>query len=178
MRALIAALIGRTIVSPNGRTYAVQLSGEQRPDGQWEAWLEFIPADESLKCRRTKAETTQPTGEDLVRWSATLTEGDIQGAFARAVSPDDQRLRVNDATETAVIASVDPVEALRAGAVRCPTCGSNSRVHAVRALADGQPFLHCRCDLCGNVWKLAGWPERRNRPPERRRIVRRDRRHR
>jgi DNA-directed RNA polymerase subunit M/transcription elongation factor TFIIS len=176
LREIIAAL-GRTIVSPNGHTYEVQLSGEQRSDGQWEAWLEFIPVDESLAFLLTNTETTHPTREDVVRWSATLTDGDIHGALARAVSPNDQGLRVSDPTGTASVVSVDPLEALRAGAVRCPTCGSNSGVHATRVLfADGQPFLNCRCDRCARVWKVAGWPERRNMPPERRRIVRRDRR--
>jgi hypothetical protein len=143
LREIIAAL-RPTIVSPNGHTYAVQLSGEPPPDGHWEAWLEFIPADENLEFLRTTTATTQPTRQDVVRWSATLTDGNIRGALARAVSPNDQRLRVSNPSGTASIVSLDPVEALRAGGVRCPTCGSHTGVHATRAIADGQPFLNCR----------------------------------
>ena len=178
MREIIGAL-GRTIVSPNGHTYDVQLAGEQQPDGQWEVWLEFIPADESLEHLLSRIGTTQPTRQDVVRWSATLTDGDIEGALARAVSPDDSRLRESHPTGTGGVVFADAFDVRRGGGLRCPTCDSVTPVHATRVVfADGQPFLNCRCDRCGRSWKLAGWPERRRMPAERRRIVRRDRRRR
>jgi len=56
-------------------------------------WLEFIPVDDSLAFLLTKTETTQPTREDVVRWSITLTEEGIRGALTRAVSPNELSLR-------------------------------------------------------------------------------------
>jgi hypothetical protein len=60
--------------------------------------------------------------------------------------------------------------------VRCPTCGSAAAIHATRVISADGPFLNCRCDRCERDWKVAGWPERRSKLPERRRIGRRDRR--
>ena len=71
MREIIVDL-ERTVPSPDGDEYYGQVAGDQRPDGMWEAWLEFIPVDDSLEPLRTNVETTQPTREDVVRWSETV----------------------------------------------------------------------------------------------------------
>jgi hypothetical protein len=84
----ILADLDTTIVSPEGDEYYVQVGG-QLGSGVWEAWLEFVPLDDGLEVLRTKTETTQPTREDVVRWSETLTQVHLQGAFARAVDISD-----------------------------------------------------------------------------------------
>jgi hypothetical protein len=112
----INADLMRTVVSPNGDEYHVRVAGERLSDGIWVAWLEFIPLDESLDVLLTKTETTQPTQTDIVRWSETLTNVYIQGAFARAVNAGNgQSVRVGDPEVAAGEASLDPFEVLRRG---------------------------------------------------------------
>ena len=55
-------------------------------DGRWQAWLEYVPGDESDPLL-TPIETTQQTRADVLRWAETLTETYVEGAFSRAVSP-------------------------------------------------------------------------------------------
>jgi hypothetical protein len=105
-----------TVLSPDGDEYYVQVAGEPRPDGMWEAWLEFIPADDRVELFRSPAETTQPTRDDVVRWSQTLTDVYIQGAFTRAVETrEGERLPVSYPTATAGVAPIDPFEVLQLG---------------------------------------------------------------
>lgn len=108
--------LGTTIVSPDGDEYYVQVGG-QLAAGVWEAWLEFVPLADELEVLLTKTETTQPTREDVVRWSETLTQVYLEGAFARALHVSDGRNVVRN-YET-VIADVavpfDPFEMLPLG---------------------------------------------------------------
>ena len=113
----ILADLDTTIVSLKGDEYYVQVIGEHLATGVWEAWLEFVPLDDALEVLRTTTETTQTTREDVVRWSETLTQVYLQGAFARAVDVSDGGSVVRD-YET-VIADVgvpfDPFEVLPLG---------------------------------------------------------------
>ena len=84
MTELIVDLPYRVIDS-DGVEYFTSVAAEQRADGMWEAWLEYVPLDES-DALLTGTETTQSTREDLVRWADTLTETYVQGAFPRAVA--------------------------------------------------------------------------------------------
>jgi hypothetical protein len=112
----INADLTKTVISPNGHEYRVRMAGEQLPDGIWEAWLEFIPIDDSLDVLLTRTETTQPSQADVVRWSDTLTDVYIQGAFTRAVSASNgRRILVSDPTMAAGEAALDPFEVLRRG---------------------------------------------------------------
>lgn len=112
----INADLMRTVVSPNGDEYHVRMAGEQLPDGIWVGWLEFIPLDDSLEVLLTKTETTQSTQAAVVRWSETLTDVYIQGAFTRAVNAaNGQGIRVGDPEVAAGEASLDPFEVLRRG---------------------------------------------------------------
>jgi len=105
----------RTVQSPDGDEYYGQVAGDQRPDGMWEAWLEFIPVDDSLEPLRTNVETTQPTREDAIRWSETLTDVYIHGAFARAVRAAEGGVPVTYPTVTAGAAPLDPFDVLQLG---------------------------------------------------------------
>ena len=84
MSEVIADLPYR-IVNARGDEYYVSVAGEPRADGRWEAWLEYVPTDES-DALLTSTETTQATRGDVVRWAETLTETYVQGAFERAVT--------------------------------------------------------------------------------------------
>ena len=105
------------IISPNGNEYYAQVVGEHLATGMWEAWLEFVPLDDTLDVLLTMTETTQPTREDVVRWSTKLTEVYLQGAFARAVQVTDRPSLVRDYVTTVSDAAVpfDPFEVLPLG---------------------------------------------------------------
>ena len=113
----ILADLDTTTVSPEGDEYYVQVVGQHLATSAWEAWLEFVPFDDALEVLRTTTETTQTTREDVVRWSETLTQVYLQGAFARAVDISDGGSVVRN-YET-VIADVavpfDPFEVLLLG---------------------------------------------------------------
>jgi hypothetical protein len=114
MREIIVDL-ETTLLSAEGDEHYVQIAGHQRPDGMWEAWLEFIPVDDSVAPLRTGVETTQPARGDVVRWSETLTDVYIQGAFTRAVKAADRYVPVSYPTVTANVAPLDPFEVLQLG---------------------------------------------------------------
>jgi hypothetical protein len=84
MSELIADLPYRVLGS-SGLDYYPSVVAEQRPDGQWEAWLEYV-SDDELDALLTDTETTQSSRDDVVRWAAALSETYVQGAFARAVT--------------------------------------------------------------------------------------------
>ena len=85
------------VITDDGRQYLPMVVGE-RVGEQWEAWLEFVPTDDSAPLL-TNTETHQPTREDLVRWATLLDDVYLQGAFRRAVS----------ATASAVRSSVSAI---------------------------------------------------------------------
>ena len=126
MSEVIADLPYR-IVNARGEEYYVSVAGEPRGDGRWEAWLEYVPTDESDPLL-TSTETTQATRADVIRWAETLTETYVQGAFDRAVtagaaSPVPRlvaRRTVAEAAAEAAVAAIrgdvpDPFELYAAG---------------------------------------------------------------
>jgi hypothetical protein len=96
------------VVDASGVEYYPNVAAELRPDGRWDAWLEYVPADDSDPLL-TPTETTQATRADIVRWANTLTETYVEGAFARAAVASDttlRRLTVRRTEAVAVDASV------------------------------------------------------------------------
>jgi hypothetical protein len=90
-----------TVTSPNGDQYYVQVAAEPLDKSVWEAWLEFVPLDDRLDVLLTNTETTQPTRDDVVRWSTTLTPVFLEGAFARAVRATSGRQITRDVPKLA-----------------------------------------------------------------------------
>jgi hypothetical protein len=113
----VIADLETTVTSAQGHEYYVQVAGEQLPTGLWEAWLEFVPLDDTLDVLITKTETTQAAREDLVRWATTLTPVYLQGAFARAVHISDGRslMRRYDTVIGDVLVPFDPFEVFQLG---------------------------------------------------------------
>jgi len=70
----------------DGAMYFAQAAGQQRDDGLWEGWLEFIGLDESARSICSDRETTQPNRADLEYWAQGLSRVYLQGALARAGS--------------------------------------------------------------------------------------------
>ena len=113
----ILADLDTTTVSPEGDEYYVQVVGEHLATGVWDAWLEFVPLDDALEVLRTTTETTQTAREDVVRWSETLTQVYLQGAFARAadISDGGSVVRNYETVIADVAAPFDPFEMLPVG---------------------------------------------------------------
>ena len=71
------------VIASDGRSYFPNVVAEPNAEWRWEAWLEFVPLDDS-ESLLTDTETTQASRDDVVRWASTLTETFIDGAFRRA----------------------------------------------------------------------------------------------
>ena len=121
------AFMPEAIAEPNyvvsddsGRQYFPTVVAEPIAE-TWEAWLEFVPADDSPPLL-TNTETTQSTREDIVRWATLLDDVYIQGAFRRAVSATASAVRSPIsvlsppvAIDTTGAAAEDPFEMYRLG---------------------------------------------------------------
>ena len=100
------------IVDASGSEYYSSVAAEQRADGVWEAWLEYVPTDESEPFV-TPTETTQSSRDDVIRWADALTDTYIEGAFDRAVQATVETSRVvarRTVADAAVDAAVTSIE--------------------------------------------------------------------
>ena len=73
----------QTPVMADGVVYRAEAWCEQRGDGLFEGWLQFIPAD-GVGVLSTGRETTQPTRAALEYWATGLEPVYLEGAFKRA----------------------------------------------------------------------------------------------
>jgi hypothetical protein len=74
------------LTGPGGETYGVRACGRPAPDGGWEGWIEFVPADGS-PVLRSRRETRQSDREALVYWATGLTPVYLEGSLDRTLSP-------------------------------------------------------------------------------------------
>jgi hypothetical protein len=65
--------------------YDARAVGAERPDGLWQAWIEFSPEAEGTEVIATSRETTQPNRADTVYWATGLTGVYLEGALVRAL---------------------------------------------------------------------------------------------
>ena len=115
----IIAHLDYTVVDQRGRSYYVNVAGEHTSEGQWEAWLEFLPLDETPPLL-TDTETVQRTRTAVVHWAETLGEAYLQGAFERAKVEEAvlaERLATGtyEVGELGLTAAIDPFEVFRLG---------------------------------------------------------------
>jgi hypothetical protein len=73
-----------TISGPDDTTYFVRSYGEERDDGTWIGWLEFLPADLTKPVLLTEQETSQPNRTAVEYWATGLEPVYFEGAFERA----------------------------------------------------------------------------------------------
>ena len=64
--------------------YAAEVWAEQRADGLWEGWIDFVPSDGG-PVLRTGAETTQSNTDALTYCATGLEPIYLDGALARAI---------------------------------------------------------------------------------------------
>jgi len=67
----------------DGTLYVVSAHGEERSDGTWAGWLEFVPALGDGTSLTTGQETSQPNRDALVYWASGLEPIYFEGAFTR-----------------------------------------------------------------------------------------------
>ena len=70
--------------SERGIVYIVEAHAAARPDGTWQAWLEFVPDPASGPRLRTGEETSQPSRAAVAYWASGLEPVFLAGALARA----------------------------------------------------------------------------------------------
>jgi hypothetical protein len=88
--AEILVTLPDVLITGNGQTYAAHAVGAETPLGQWEAWIEFIPADGGPPVTSPR-ETTQPNRTAALYWAGGLTAIYLEGALARALNPTNGR---------------------------------------------------------------------------------------
>ena len=72
------------LMSAEGRVYRPRAYGDPRPEGMWDGWLVFFPADGGAAIASDR-ETTQPSSDALTRWAGSLSEVYLAGALERAL---------------------------------------------------------------------------------------------
>ena len=72
------------ITGPDDTTYTVRSYGEERVDGTWIGWIEFVPDDLSKPILLTDQETSQPNRVAIEYWATGLEAVYFEGAFERA----------------------------------------------------------------------------------------------
>ncbi len=72
------------VTTTDGHEYRAVIMGEERRDGTWEGWIEFVPIAGGRPCR-TGQETSQPGRRALEYWAGGLEPLYLEGAFSRAV---------------------------------------------------------------------------------------------
>ena len=76
----IVSHLDYTVTDQSGRSYYVNVAGEHSSEGQWEAWLEFLPVDDTDPLL-TDTETVQPTRSAVAHWAETLGEAYVPGGI-------------------------------------------------------------------------------------------------
>lgn len=72
------------VIAADGAIYTVRSYGEERPDGTWTGWLEFVPIDPTKPTLKTGQETSQPNLTAVEYWATGLEPVYFEGAFERA----------------------------------------------------------------------------------------------
>lgn len=73
--------------APDATVYSPVVLGRDRPDGNWEGWIEFQPVTgQPAVALATDRETTQPNLTALVYWATGLEPIYLEGAFERALA--------------------------------------------------------------------------------------------
>ena len=75
-----------TVTADDGARYRARVYGEQRREGTWSGWIEFVPADgeRAAATLRTGQETSQPDRKAVEYWAGGLEPVYLEGALTRA----------------------------------------------------------------------------------------------
>jgi len=75
-----------TVTADDGVRYRARVYGEQRREGTWSGFIEFVPADgaRGAATLRTGQETSQPDRKAVEYWAGGLEPVYLEGALSRA----------------------------------------------------------------------------------------------
>ena len=116
----IVAQLDILVIATDGRSYFPRVVAEPGVEERWQAWLEFVPLDDS-ESLLTDIQTTQSSRDDVARWASTLTDTFVEGAFPRWAGPITGIIgsatvaAVNHRDITAASPAVDPFALYAAG---------------------------------------------------------------
>lgn len=74
-----------SVTAEDGTIYLARACGGEMPGGQWQGWIEFVPAAGDPV--RSARETTQPNRQDTIYWATGLTPIFLQGCLRRTLNP-------------------------------------------------------------------------------------------
>ena len=76
------------IEGEDGRAYRARIYGQERRDGTWNGWIEFITTDAAgaTETLRTAQETSQPDRKAVDYWAGGLERVYLEGALQRALN--------------------------------------------------------------------------------------------
>jgi len=74
-----------TVFGPDGRASQPRACGAPMPDGRWQGWIEFVPADHATPLR-SPLETLQLNRLETVRWASQLTPEYLEMSMERALN--------------------------------------------------------------------------------------------
>jgi hypothetical protein len=74
---------GARVPDRSGAVYLVRAFAEDRKDGTWVGWLEYVPVAGGAALR-TDRETTQPDRQSVAYWASGLEPIYLEGALERA----------------------------------------------------------------------------------------------
>ena len=74
------------VLAGDGTEYRAAIVGDQRKDGTWEGWIEFLPTRGDAPPLETDQETSQPDRRALEYWAGGLEPVYLEGAFTRAAA--------------------------------------------------------------------------------------------
>jgi hypothetical protein len=75
-----------TVTDLDGHRYRAVARGDQRADGTWIGWIDFVPVPAGRLVFSTPRETTQPNLSALRYWALGLEPVYLEGALGRAIS--------------------------------------------------------------------------------------------
>lgn len=116
------------IPAADGTRWRARVAGMPNARGQWEGWIEFVPASRWAQATPadwvpTARETTQPNRTDLEYWATGLTVVYLEGALARAIDHTTPREAVPSVTSAASrgpASHVPPPAPIPAGVITHP----------------------------------------------------------
>jgi hypothetical protein len=84
------------LIDGGGLRYRPLAYADARPNGMWDGWLVYFPADGGTPIAPPGPETTQSNIASLTAWAEVLSEVYLEGALNRALALEEQPSLITD----------------------------------------------------------------------------------
>jgi hypothetical protein len=88
------------LIDAGGVWYRPRAYGHPQPNGMWDGWLVFFPADGASPIAPPAPETTQSNMASLTDWAEVLSEVYLEGALDRAIALEEQPTLIAELSRT------------------------------------------------------------------------------